>query len=118
MCMRMQPCDAAVPIELLDGVPWMPTAGADVPIQRVPSGLPEPGGIGSRPFAQGEFGGIQVGFFSFSVTTNVPVGDGNRGWPIATGNVPTSLPSRYALSWNFDLSMISLPCVAASNAGR
>ena len=67
MCMRMQPCEAAVPIEPSSGVPWMPTAGADVPIQRVPSGLPAPGGIGSRPFAHGEFGGIQVGFLSFSV---------------------------------------------------
>src|SRR5262245_30600939 len=101
----MQPCDAAVPIVYAWGVPWMPTAGADVPIQRVPSGLPAPGGIGSRPFAQGEFGGIQVGFFSFSVTTNVPVGDGNLGCPIATGNVATSLPSRYARRRNFDLSI-------------
>ena len=28
------------------GVPWMPTPGADRPIQRVPSGLPGPGGTG------------------------------------------------------------------------
>jgi len=65
----MHPWDAAWPIVKACGVPWMPTAGADVPIQRVPSGLPEPGGIGSRPFAHGELGGIQVGFLSFSVTT-------------------------------------------------
>ena len=31
------------------GVPWMPTPGAERPIQRVPSGLPGPGGTGSSP---------------------------------------------------------------------
>ena len=44
------------------GVAWKPMSGALVPIQRVPSGLLTPGGTGSRPAAQGEFGGTHVGF--------------------------------------------------------
>ena len=46
----------------------VPIAGADVPIQRVPSGLLTPGGTGPRPAAHGESGGNQVGFFCFSIT--------------------------------------------------
>ena len=47
------------------GVPWMPMAGAEVPIQRVPSGLSTPGGTGPSPAAHGELGGNQVGFVCF-----------------------------------------------------
>ena len=39
----------------------MPTPGAERPIQRVPSGLPGPGGTGFRPCAHEEFGGIVHG---------------------------------------------------------
>ena len=66
--MRMQPCDARLPIEPDWGVPCMPIAGADVPIQRVPSGLLTPGGTGPRPAAHGESGGNHVGFYCFSMT--------------------------------------------------
>ena len=43
--------------------------GALVPIQRVPSGLLTPGGTGSSPAAQGEFGGTQVGFLILAMTS-------------------------------------------------
>ena len=92
--MRRQPCEAAVPIDQSCGVPWKPTAGADVPIQRVPSGLPGPGGIGSRPFAQGELGGIHVGFLYISMISYCPSASGSAGWPMATGYVAIFLPSR------------------------
>ena len=46
--MRMHPCEAEYPIEAASGVPWIPTYGAEIPIHRVPSGLPGPGrnGVG------------------------------------------------------------------------
>ena len=72
--MRRQPWLAALPMLQSAGVPWMPTAGAEVPIQRVPSGLPGPGGIGPRPFAHGESGGNHVGFFRMSTMRKLPVG--------------------------------------------
>ena len=62
MYIRMQPCESEYPIEPGFGVPWMPTPGADRPIQRVPSGLFGPGGIGFCPFAHGELGGYHHGF--------------------------------------------------------
>ena len=48
-CIRMQPCEAFQPIEPGSSVPWIPTPGAERPIQRVPSGLFGPGGTGLRP---------------------------------------------------------------------
>ena len=39
----------------------MPTPGDESPIQRVPSGLVGPGGIGFWPLAQREFGGYHQG---------------------------------------------------------
>src|SRR5436190_1428839 len=54
MCIRMHPCESEYPIEPSSGVPWMPTPGALSPIQRVPSGLPGPGGTGFSPAAHGE----------------------------------------------------------------
>src|SRR3989304_4415671 len=39
----------------------MPTRGAERPIQRVPSGLPGPGGTGFCPFAHGDGGGDHPG---------------------------------------------------------
>ena len=62
--MRMQPCDAAVPMDQSCGVPWMPTDGVLRPIHRVPSGLSGPGGTGSAPAAHGEGGGVHVGWYT------------------------------------------------------
>ena len=61
--MRMQPCDARVPIDQLSAVPWIPTPSA-MPSQRALSGLfGAPPGITwpcSEP-AQSEFGTCQAG---------------------------------------------------------
>ena len=57
-------------------MPWMPTAGAESPIQRVPSGLPGPGGIGSASFAQSEAGGYHQGFRHLTTISNRPSGVG------------------------------------------
>ena len=76
MYMRMQPWDAADPMDAELGVPCMPMPGAEVPIQRVPSGLPAPGGMGPSPAAQGELGGNHVGFICFSITWKLPTGVG------------------------------------------
>ncbi len=59
---RMQPCEAEYPIDAASGVPWIPTYGAEIPIQRVPSGLPGPGGTGSESAAQSDGGGYHHGF--------------------------------------------------------
>ena len=50
IAIRIQPCEAEYPSDDGSGVPWMPTAATLSPIHRVPSGLPGPGGTGSRPF--------------------------------------------------------------------
>ena len=68
MCMRRHPWLAAVPIDESAYVPWMPMAGAEVPIHRVPRGFPGPGGMGPRPLAHGESGGFQVGFVCLLTT--------------------------------------------------
>src|SRR5436189_3621078 len=91
MYMRMQPCEAEYPTDAASGVPWIPTPGADVPIQRVPSGLPGPGGIGFRPRAQSEFGGRHQGFRCMSTMWKIPVGVGYCARPVATGNPRTCL---------------------------
>ena len=74
--MRMQPCETEYPIEPSCGVPWMPTPGALSPVQRVPSGLPGPGGIGFSPCAQGEFGGYYHGFRHLTTIWKLPSGVG------------------------------------------
>ena len=48
-------------------MPWMPTPGEEIPIQRVPSGFPGPGGIGSSSLAQSESGGYHHGFFHIEI---------------------------------------------------
>ena len=64
ICIRMQPCDSEWPIDHGSEVPWMPTPGALSPIQRVPSGLPGPGGTGCAPAAHEScVGGNHHGFF-------------------------------------------------------
>src|SRR3954454_2300726 len=86
MYIRMHPCEAEYPSELGSGVPWMPTPGAERPIQRVPSGLPGPGGIGFAPFAHGEFGGYHQGLRHLTTTDHRPSGVGYEDWPVATPN--------------------------------
>ena len=54
----------------------MPTPGADKPIQRVPSGLFGPGGIGFWPLAQREFGGYHHGFRHMTWIVKRPRGVG------------------------------------------
>jgi hypothetical protein len=87
--MRMQPCEAAVPIDPELYVPWIPTPPMFRPIQRVPSGLPGPGGMGCAPAAQGWFGGYHQGFRVFVRMEKLPSGVGHAGWPTATGKERT-----------------------------
>jgi len=84
--MRMQPWEAEYPIDAASGVPWMPTFGAESPIQRVPSGFPGPGGIGAIPRAHAEAGGYHHGLRCLTTTRNVPVGVAWPGMPVATAN--------------------------------
>jgi len=60
----------------LGGTPCMPTPGALVPIQRVPSGFSVPGGMGCAFLAQSEFGGSHVGSYVMLTMEYVPVGVG------------------------------------------
>src|SRR5918912_1355153 len=62
----------------------MRTRGAERPIQRVPSGLSGPGGIGFWPAAQGEFGGYHHGFRHLTTIWNRPSGVGDVFLPVAT----------------------------------
>src|SRR5262245_60877829 len=81
----------------------MPTPDTLRPIQRVPSGLPGPGGIGFRPFAHGESGGNHHGLRCFVTILNRPRGVGNEGCPTATPKRRHSTvflcTTRYSLSW-------------------
>src|SRR5262249_6791733 len=99
---RMQPCEAEYPIEAASGVPWMPTYGAERPIQRVPSGLPGPGGIGFEFAARAEpVGGSHHGLSHLLTISNWPSGVGYSLRRVATWNVRTSLtvePTRYSRS--------------------
>ena len=80
----MQPCEAAVPMLDGAGVPCMPMPGLFRPIQRVPSGLPGPGGTGPIPAAHAESGGFQVGFFALVMIRKLPMGVGWAAMPTAT----------------------------------
>ena len=72
----------------------MPTAGAERPIQRVPSGLPGPGGIGFAPCAHVESGGRHHGFRCMSTIDHQPAGVGYAAWPVATAKTrSTRVPS-------------------------
>jgi hypothetical protein len=64
-----------------------------MPIQRVPSGLPGPGGTGSELFAHGDGGGYHHGFRCMFTTSYVPRGVGYEACPVATGNHRTSFTS-------------------------
>src|SRR5829696_5882110 len=89
MAIRMHPWESEYPRDAASGVPWMPTAGAERPIQRVPSGLPGPGGIGSASFAQSDGGGRHQGFRCMSTIDHVPSGVGYDDWPVATPKLLT-----------------------------
>src|SRR5687767_773605 len=77
----------------------MPTSGAVRPIQRVPSGLPGPGGIGFASFAHSESGGRHHGFFCMSAMLNVPDGVGYSAVPVATPNRRTTVEPLKSTSW-------------------
>ena len=88
----MHPWEAFQPIELGSSVPWIPTPGAERPIQRVPSGLSGPGGTGLRPCAQESYvGGYHHGFICLTTIWNRPEGVGYIAWPVATGKTPPHL---------------------------
>src|SRR5215211_7615964 len=89
--MRMQPCEAEYPIDAASGVPWIPTAAAERPIQRVPSGLPGPGGIGFASLAHSESGGRHHGLSCLVTIDQVPAGEGYCAEPVATPKVRTAL---------------------------
>src|SRR6476619_8342585 len=69
----------------------MPTYGSERPIQRVPRGLPGPGGTGSESFAHGEGGGYHHGFRCKLAISKVPSGVGYSARPVATPNQRTYL---------------------------
>src|SRR5580765_7107004 len=94
----MQPWDAEYPIDAASGVPWMPTPAASRPIQRVPSGLPGPGGTGFSPFAHAESGGIHHGFSCIVTMCHMPDGVGYIACPVATPNEWTKLSPLYRRS--------------------
>src|SRR3954454_6548447 len=64
----------------------MPIPSASRPIQRVPSGLPGPGGTGFAPAAHGESGGYHHGFSHLTSMWKCPSGVGYEDWPVATPN--------------------------------
>jgi hypothetical protein len=72
-------------------VPWIPTYGAESPIQRVPSGLPGPGGTGSLSCAQSDGGGYHHGSRHLTLISNRPSGVGYADWPVATLNTRVSV---------------------------
>src|SRR6188768_4514971 len=65
----------------------MPTYGEEMPIQRVPSGLPGPGGTGCSPSAQAEpWGGYHHGLRCMLTISKSPIGVGYADCPVATWN--------------------------------
>src|SRR5918999_4033713 len=94
-------------MEAASGVPWIPTYGAEIPIQRVPSGFPGPGGTGSASCAQSDGGGYHQGFRCFVTISNAPVGVGYRASPVATPNARMSFVFMYSRSL-FELRMMTI----------
>ena len=88
----------------------MPTPGAESPIQRVPSGFPGPGGIGTAPCAHGASGGgTQVGFSTLLMMVKWPSGVGYAGCPTATGKETVGCPNRSSVSRWADWSIVIRP---------
>src|SRR6187431_1407170 len=71
----------------------MPTYGSERPIQRVPNGLPGPGGTGSASSAHGDGGGYHQGLRCKLAISKVPSGVGYSARPVATPNQRTYLAS-------------------------
>ena len=91
-CSRARPSSRARPRPASRGCR---PPGDEMPIQRVPSGLPGPGGIGFASFAQSESGGFHVG--SRSMTTISNVAERRRvlrACPVATVKRRTTLRRR------------------------
>ena len=90
-------------------MPWMPTYGAEMPIQRVPSGLPGPGGIGSA--SGGPVGRRRV---PPRVALHVDDLEGaerrrvRATRPVATPNVRTSFAFRRSRRSLFEPRMITI----------
>src|SRR2546421_8065851 len=76
----------------------MPTPGALRPIQRVPSGLPGPGGTGFSPLAHGELGGYHHGLRHLTTIWKRPSGVGYTACPVATWNVRHTRMPLYSVS--------------------
>ena len=75
-------------------VVWASEAyGSDSPIQRVPSGLPGPGGTGSESFAHGDGGGYHHGLRCMFTISKSPTGVGYADCPVATPNQRTNFAS-------------------------
>src|SRR3954468_7373614 len=82
----------------------MPIPSASRPIQRVPSGLPGPGGIGFAPAAHGESGGYHHGFSHLTSIWKWPSGVGEAGGRGAAGKprhdfIPLYRYRRFAPRW-------------------
>src|SRR5689334_10021401 len=111
MCIRMQPCDAAEPIEPSSDVPWIP-APSKIPIQRALIGLPgSPAGITlpARSPAQAEFGTCQAGLTALFWTWYRPAGVSRPTWPTAIPYVFLTLRFLYSVSLKLErLTMITV----------
>src|SRR5438045_3487600 len=96
----------------------MPTPGAESPIQRVPSGLPGPGGTGFSPAAHGDAGGYHHGFLHLTTIWNRPSGVGYTVCPVATWNRRSNLMPSYTVS-RFDCRLMTItgPIVRAVTFG-
>jgi hypothetical protein len=89
--MRMQPCEAEYPIEAASGARIL-TYGAEMPIQRVPSGFStRRNRIRVRGPRRGRY---HHGFRCMVVISKSPVGVGYDGCPVAIPNLPRASPSR------------------------
>src|SRR5215208_2518031 len=69
-----------------------------MPIQRVPSGFPGPGGTGFWPAAHGDAGGYHHGFFHLTAIWKRPSGVGYALCPVATPNSRQKRIPRYSVS--------------------
>src|SRR5215207_9478931 len=85
----------------------MPTPGALMPIHRVPSGFPGPGGIGFSFSAQSESGGYHQGYRCIVTMWKRPIGVGYEDCPVATPRRFQSRIPRKTLS-TFDSRRITM----------
>src|SRR5262245_33582401 len=106
MYIRMQPCDAYVPIDEELYVPWMRMPGAFRYGARVPSGLPGPGPIdGGRSAPHVSSAGLyHVGFSCLFTSSHVPIGVVYGAIAVATGYSLTTCSPSYRYRWFSDRS--------------